>query len=47
MKQKVLILKIWMFYFFFSVNELSDSHFHRKFIMGMLIDIEHKKRDTE
>ena len=38
--------KIWMFYFIFVANDLSGSHFHEKFIMGMLIGREHNKRDT-
>ena len=46
-KQKVLISKIWMFYFTFAANDLSDSHFQKKFIMGFLIGKEHKKRDTK
>ena len=32
-----------MFYFIFATNDLSDSHFHKKFIMGLLIGREHKK----
>ena len=36
-----------MFYFTFAANDLSDSHFQKKFIMGFLIGKEHKKRDTK
>ena len=32
-----------MFYFIFAANDLSGSHFHKKFIMGMLIGREHSK----
>ena len=32
-----------MFYFIFAANDLSGSHFHKKFIMGMLIGREHCK----
>ena len=39
--------KIWMFYFIFVANDLSGSHFHEKFIMGMLIGREHNKRDAK
>ena len=42
-KTKVVISKIWMFYFIFATNDLSDSHFHKKFIVGLLIGREHKK----
>ena len=46
-KQRVLISKIWMFYFIFAAIDLSDSHFSKKFIMGTLIGSEHNKRDTK
>ena len=36
-----------MFYFIFAANDLSKSYICKKFIMGMLIDREHKKRDTK
>ena len=46
-KQRLLILKIWMFYFIFATNDLSDCHFCKKYIMGILIGREHNKRDTK
>ena len=36
-----------MFYFIFDENDLSNSHFHKKFIMSLLIGREHNKRDTK
>ena len=36
-----------MFYFTFAAIDLSDSHFHKKFIMGFLIGKEHKKGDAK
>ena len=32
-----------MFYFIFAANDLSDSHFHKKFIMGMLKQLKRYK----
>ena len=46
-KQRVLIQEILMFHFIFAANDLTESHFHKKFVMGMLIGREHNKRDTK
>ena len=36
-KQRVLISEISIFYFIFVANDLSDSHFRKKLIVGILI----------